>query len=70
MGTKTDHTEIIARVTGIDAGSLIHFEEGNCLTRISCRFSWVHKRQTTRLEDIAYYLLGIIGVSMPLLYGE
>lgn len=70
MGAKTDHTETIARVTDIDAGNLIHFEEGNCLISISCKFSWVPKRQTTRLEDIAYCLLGILGVNMPLLYGE
>ncbi|KAK5720405.1 hypothetical protein LTR17_015042 [Elasticomyces elasticus] len=34
------------------------------------RMSWAAKRQTTRLEDIAYSLLGIFGVKMPLLYGE
>lgn len=67
IDAKTDHTEIIARTTGIDAGSFIHFEEGNCFIGISCRFSWVPKRQTTRLEDIAYCLLRIIGVNMPLL---
>jgi hypothetical protein len=32
--------------------------------------SWVAKRQTARLEDIAYCLLGIFDVSMPLVYGE
>ncbi|KAK4897750.1 hypothetical protein LTR27_004522 [Elasticomyces elasticus] len=32
--------------------------------------SWAAKRQRTRLEDVAYSLLGIFGVNMPLLYGE
>lgn len=32
--------------------------------------SWVAKRHTTRLEDMAYSLLGIFDVNMPLLYGE
>ena len=32
--------------------------------------SWVANRQTTRLEDIAYCMLGIFDVNMPLLYGE
>ncbi|KAI2488086.1 HET domain-containing protein [Pyrenophora tritici-repentis] len=32
--------------------------------------SWVAGRQTTREEDIAYCLLGLLGVNMPLLYGE
>lgn len=37
---------------------------------IAKRMSWAAKRQTSRSEDIAYCLLGIFGVSMPLLYGE
>ncbi|OLN83366.1 Vegetative incompatibility protein HET-E-1-like protein 8 [Colletotrichum chlorophyti] len=32
--------------------------------------SWAAGRQTTREEDIAYCLLGIVGVYMPLFYGE
>ena len=34
------------------------------------RMSWAAQRQTTRVEDIAYSLLGIFQVNMPLLYGE
>lgn len=32
--------------------------------------SWASKRTTTRLEDVAYSLLGIFDVDMPMLYGE
>jgi hypothetical protein len=32
--------------------------------------SWASRRRTTRPEDVVYYLLGIIDVNMPLLYGE
>ena len=32
--------------------------------------SWASYRETTRKEDIAYCLLGIFQVNMPLLYGE
>ena len=32
--------------------------------------SWAAFRQTTRLEDRAYSLMGIFGVHMSLLYGE
>lgn len=32
--------------------------------------SWASNRETTSEEDIAYCLLGIFGVHMPLLYGE
>lgn len=37
---------------------------------IAQRMSWASKRKTTRVEDAAYSLLGIFGISMPLLYGE
>lgn len=37
---------------------------------VSTKMSWVARRQTTRAEDIAYCLLGIFDVNMPLLYGE
>ncbi|KAL8341599.1 hypothetical protein RB598_003502 [Gaeumannomyces tritici] len=34
------------------------------------RMSWASKRQTTRVEDVAYCLMGIFDINMPLLYGE
>ena len=37
---------------------------------IAGRMSWAANRQTTRLEDMAYCLLGIFNINMPLLYGE
>ena len=33
------------------------------------RMLWASARKTSRKEDIAYCLLGIFGVNMPLLYG-
>ncbi|KAF4415906.1 Vegetative incompatibility HET-E-1 [Fusarium acutatum] len=32
--------------------------------------SWLSRRETTRIEDMAYCMLGIFGIHMPLLYGE
>ncbi|XHF96530.1 hypothetical protein AWENTII_000160 [Aspergillus wentii] len=32
--------------------------------------SWAADRKTTRTEDVAYCLMGIFGINMPLLYGE
>ena len=32
--------------------------------------SWVSKRKISRSEDIAYCMLGLFDVNMPLLYGE
>ena len=37
---------------------------------VAQRMSWASKRKTTREEDMAYCLLGIFGVNMPLIYGE
>ncbi|KAI6859333.1 hypothetical protein KC319_g80 [Hortaea werneckii] len=34
------------------------------------RLSWSANRRTSRPEDVAYSLMGILGVNMPLLYGE
>ncbi len=37
---------------------------------IAQRMSWAANRQTTRKEDLAYCLIGLFDVNMPLLYGE
>ncbi|KAI0476613.1 heterokaryon incompatibility protein-domain-containing protein [Xylariaceae sp. FL0804] len=55
--------QIILQVTGIDLNAWTKAD-------ISQRLSWVAKRHTTRKEDIAYCLLGLLGVHMPVLYGE
>ncbi|KAM7185360.1 Heterokaryon incompatibility protein (HET) domain containing protein [Naviculisporaceae sp. PSN 640] len=34
------------------------------------RMCWASKRQTTRDEDMAYCLMGIFDVNMPIIYGE
>jgi len=37
---------------------------------VAQRMSWAAHRETTRVEDRAYCLLGIFGIYMPLIYGE
>ena len=37
---------------------------------IATKMSWASKRKTTRIENMAYCLLGIFDINMPLLYGE
>ncbi|KPM43234.1 hypothetical protein AK830_g3359 [Neonectria ditissima] len=37
---------------------------------ISKKMSWLSRRVTTRIEDIAYCMLGVFDINMPLLYGE
>lgn len=34
------------------------------------KISWASRRNTTRVEDMSYCLLGLLDVNMPLLYGE
>ncbi|KAI0551983.1 heterokaryon incompatibility protein-domain-containing protein [Xylaria curta] len=34
------------------------------------RMSWLSRRETTRTEDMAYCMLGLFDINMPLLYGE
>lgn len=57
----------VAVITGVDKGTL----SGQDLELASvAKMSWVARRETTRIEDIAYCLLGLFDVNMPLLYGE
>ncbi|KAF5845844.1 hypothetical protein GGP41_009655 [Bipolaris sorokiniana] len=37
---------------------------------VAVRISWAARRETKREEDRAYSLLGILGINMPMLYGE
>lgn len=68
-GTKIDLSRAVSTVTGIDIDVLC---DSSALFQISVarRMSWAAGRQTTRLEDNAYSLLGIFDVNMPMLYGE
>ena len=37
---------------------------------VAQRMAWASRRETTRIEDLAYCLLGLFDINMPLLYGE
>ncbi|GIZ44359.1 hypothetical protein CKM354_000755900 [Cercospora kikuchii] len=62
-------SNLITKGTGIDEDVLA---SGLRIAKpcIAKRMSWAAQRATTRDEDIAYCLLGIFDVNMPLLYGE
>ena len=68
LGIKAGLSATISTVTSIPQ----EYFQGMSLTRasISMRMSWAADRQATRAEDIAYSLLGLFDVNMPLLYGE
>ncbi|RYP93070.1 hypothetical protein DL770_000816 [Monosporascus sp. CRB-9-2] len=60
---------VITRITGIDL-SVIRGIANLHQISVAKRMSWAATRQTSRVEDMAYCLLGIFDVNMPLLYGE
>jgi hypothetical protein len=68
LGNKTSLKRHVHEITGIPVTAL----EGGLLSDFSVieRMSWAGKRQTARGEDMAYSLLGIFDVHMPLIYGE
>ncbi|KAE9371010.1 HET-domain-containing protein, partial [Stipitochalara longipes BDJ] len=69
LGTKGELCNIIEGVTGISRLFLLGIEQlGNA--SVAQRMSWAAQRETTRGEDIAYCLLGIFGVAIPMIYGE
>lgn len=68
LGNKNTLKGKIWAITGIPEVFLL----GRDLTHasVSLRMSWACKRNTTRPEDMAYCLMGLFDVNMPLLYGE
>ena len=69
IGTKTSLADAVASITGIPVGYLTESSQ-LCDASVAQRMSWASKRSTTRPEDIAYCLLGLFDVNIPLLYGE
>ncbi|KAK0631454.1 heterokaryon incompatibility protein-domain-containing protein [Immersiella caudata] len=59
FGDRLRLSSRISKITSIDL-----------LILVSNKMSWAAHRETTRVEDIAYCLMGIFDVNMPLLYGE
>jgi hypothetical protein len=65
---------IEARYIGVDHHNPQSFE-GSAYERlreasVAQRMSWMSGRETTRREDMAYCLLGIFDIHMPMVYGE
>ncbi|KAK4496510.1 hypothetical protein PRZ48_012490 [Zasmidium cellare] len=69
LGDRTQLLPDITAVTGIPDDVLIGSKPLKSVG-IAVRMSWASRRETTRLEDEAYCLLGIFDINMPLLYGE
>ena len=69
IGTRFEYRHSLSRVTRIEVAYLCR-QTPLSEASISKRMSWAAQRNTSRLEDTAYCLLGIFDVNMPLLYGE
>jgi hypothetical protein len=69
MGAKSELNNVIVEATRIDPKFILNretIEEAS----VGTKFSWTAARKTTRAEDMAYCMLGIMQVNMPMLYGE
>lgn len=69
FGRKSSLCVELGRITGINANVL----SGKSDMRdesIAKRMSWMAGRNTTRIEDIAYSLMGIFDINMTQMYGE
>jgi hypothetical protein len=68
LGDKKSLEGQLHKITGIPISAL----QGSPLSEFSFdeRISWAQIRETKREEDKAYSLLGILNISMPVIYGE
>lgn len=66
LGTRTSLGNEITTTTGIPHKAFTSMNSFSAAQKMS----WASKRKTSRVEDLAYSLLGIFDVRMPLLYGE
>jgi hypothetical protein len=69
IGSKAKLSALISRITLIDEQVLIDSSRVASIP-VARKMSWAAHRETTRDEDMAYCLLGILDVNMPMLYGE
>ncbi len=70
LGTRAQLSGLVQSATGIPTSYLLGWDEVTRDASVAQRMSWAASRETTRPEDGAYALLGLFGVSIPLLYGE
>ncbi len=69
LGTKASLQKDISDCTGIPI-SILSGDDDLETFSIAQRMSWAAKRETSRIENCAYCVLGIFGINMPLIYGE
>lgn len=80
IGSRSEFADGISVVTRIPRHILDHdapYDPADPTLRynlskisVASRFNWAADRETTRVEDKAYSLLGLFNLAMPTLYGE
>ncbi|KAK7963351.1 HET domain-containing protein [Apiospora saccharicola] len=72
LGSKDDEAGIRAALRDITGINIRVLDGSMRISDVSIaeRMKWASKRRTSRPEDMAYSLLGLFDVNMPLLYGE
>jgi len=68
-GTKASLAGRISNITGISEKILLHKQTLSTVS-VAQKMSWASGRNTTRIEDAAYCMMGIFGVHLSLRYGE
>ncbi|KAH8781820.1 hypothetical protein BGZ57DRAFT_886679 [Hyaloscypha finlandica] len=69
IGSKNTLHKLLSKITQIPE-IILQYRSHLKSVGVAQRMSWAANRQTTRSEDVAYCLLGLFDVNMPLLYGE
>ncbi|KAG0693284.1 hypothetical protein DFH29DRAFT_406908 [Suillus ampliporus] len=64
----TEVMKTLQRATGIPVDELCDLLPGPF--RVDERMTWAARRKTTRVEDVAYSLMGMFDVSLQIAYGE
>ncbi|KAI1332905.1 heterokaryon incompatibility protein-domain-containing protein [Xylariaceae sp. FL0255] len=70
FGSRDGMADEIAKITNVSIDVLNMARRPLHEYCVAQKMSWAAMRQTARTEDIAYCLLGLFGVNMPLIYGE
>lgn len=69
IGSRYELSDVVSEVTSIPMSHL-NIRRLLSTTCAAEKMHWASRRQTTRPEDMAYSLLGLFDINMPLLYGE
>ncbi|TBU30967.1 hypothetical protein BD311DRAFT_161152 [Dichomitus squalens] len=69
LGSKNTLSSLVKEITGIDR-KILALEQSVDDVPMANRMAWGSHRKSTRQEDEAYSMMGILGVSLQPMYGE